>query len=193
MAKLSRLAGALIALTLAGAASSYPQEIEVPMDVQVPIFFKILSFDRNFKSRMNGEIVIGVVYQGDVRASLNAADNFTEAVKKSSTPDLEGIPVRCVQIDLSAEPDFASAAVKNKINIVYLTQLRSVDIGAISEACRTKQLLVLTGVPDYIETVAAVGLGLKGDKPQIIINLPLAKAEGVDFNSQMLKLAKVIQ
>jgi hypothetical protein len=48
-------------------------------------------------------------------------------------------------------------------------------------------------VPDYVGAGCAVGIGTEGEKPLIIINLPAAKAEGADFSSQLLQLAKVIE
>jgi len=38
-----------------------------------------------------------------------------------------------------------------------------------------------------------VGVGLKGESPEIIINLPAAREEGSDFSSSLLKLARVIE
>jgi iron complex outermembrane receptor protein len=60
------------------------------------------------------------------------------------------------------------------------------------DVSRAKKIMTLTGVPDYVELGLSVAIGIKGRKPQITINLPAAKAEGINFSSQLLKLAKVI-
>ena len=62
----------------------------------------------------------------------------------------------------------------------------------ITGVSRAKKVITLTSVPDYVESGLAVGIGVKGGKPRIIINLPAAKAEGANFSSQLLRLAKVI-
>ena len=41
--------------------------------------------------------------------------------------------------------------------------------------------------------LVAVGITLQQSRPSLIINLPAARAEGSDFSSQLLKLAKVIR
>ena len=63
----------------------------------------------------------------------------------------------------------------------------------ITNLSRDKKILTLTGVPDYVDSGLTVGIGTKGRKPRIIINLLAAKAEGADFSSGLLNLAKVVK
>ena len=43
-----------------------------------------------------------------------------------------------------------------------------------------------------MENGLAVGVGLRGKKPEILINLEAARAEGADFNAQLLRLARIV-
>jgi hypothetical protein len=183
----------VLLLILMGTATVCAQEIDVPVDVQVPLFLKILSFDRNLKTRSGKEVVIGVIYQGKMRASLKAMEEFIAAVNTSPPQDVGNIPVRCVPIEVGAGSDVASTIATNNVNILYITPLRAVDMVALAGFCRSKQVPALTGVAEYIQSGAAVSIGIKGDRPEIVVNLPVAKAEGMDFDSQLLKLAKIIQ
>jgi len=115
-----------------------------------------------------------------------------ETMSKSPIKKVENIPIRQVSIDID-RVDLASAVVKNNIDVLYITPLRAIGMETITSVSRAKQVLTLTGVPDYVESGLAVSIGIKGKKPQIIINLAAAKAEGVNFSSQLLKLAKVIK
>ncbi|MCK4591646.1 MAG: YfiR family protein, partial [Candidatus Latescibacteria bacterium] len=85
------------------------------------------------------------------------------------------------------------AVSRNNIDILYVAPLRALGVKTITGVSRAKRILTLTGVPDYVESGLAVGIGIKGEKPRVIINSPAAKAEGADFSSQLLKLAKVIK
>jgi hypothetical protein len=51
----------------------------------------------------------------------------------------------------------------------------------------------LTGVPDYIYNGISVGIDIKGEKPEILINLKSSKLEGADFSSQLLKISTIIE
>ena len=174
-------------------AMSQAQKIEVPVKLQIPLFLKILTFDRNLKARVGDEIVIGIVYQKKFRTSLNVKDEFANTMEELAVKSLKDIPIRSVSIDIDDQPDLARAISRDPIDILYITPLRAMEIRTIAAISRAKQVITLTGVPDYVESGIAVGLGIKDNKPQIIINLQAAKAEGADFNSQLLSLSKVIK
>lgn len=163
----------------------------VPVDVQFSLFSKILTFDRNLPARVNDSLVVGLVYQKKFRGSLIVKNKAVEA-----TPSLKkmgGFNSRCVEIDISDAADLAKAISKNGVDILYIAPLRAVEMEKIAAASRARQTMTLTGVPEYVESGLAVGIGMQGGKPRIIINLPAAKAEGVDFDSRLLKLAKILK
>jgi hypothetical protein len=50
----------------------------------------------------------------------------------------------------------------------------------------------VTGVPDYVRRGVAVGIGVVQDKPQVLINLAAARAEGSDFDASLLRIATIL-
>jgi hypothetical protein len=52
--------------------------------------------------------------------------------------------------------------------------------------------MTFSGVPEYVEEGISVGIDVKNNKPLIVINIKSAKLEGIDFNSQLLKIAKIL-
>lgn len=178
-------------LSLAG--MSQAQEMPVPLDVQFSLFLKILTFDRSLRARVGNEIVIGILYQRNFRASHNVRDELADLIDKSSVHQVQDILMRHVSIDLSDETDFATAVLRHSVDILYIAPLRAVGIETIYTVSRARQILTLTGVPEYVDSGLAVSIGLRGGKPLIVINLSASKAEGADFHSQLLKLAKVIR
>jgi len=163
----------------------------VPVDVQFPLFLKILTFDRNLKSRAGNEIVIAIIYQTKFKSSINTKDEFMDVMKKSTIKKIQDIPLKLVSVDIEAG-SLEDAIKKENADVLYITQLRAVDIINIVKLCRTKKLISITGVPDYVKAGVSVGIDIKEQQPQILINLPGAKAEGADFSSQLLNLAKII-
>lgn len=163
----------------------------VPLEIQVPLFSKILSFDRNLKSRAGSEIVMGIVFQSKFRTSLNARIRFEQVVREIGIKEINGIRVTLVPLDIY-ETGLEKALTEHQVDIVYITPLRAVDIKEISELCRKQKVLSLSGVPGYCNSGLIVGVGIKGGKPEIIVNLQKAKDIGVDFRSQLLKLARIV-
>jgi hypothetical protein len=185
--------GLVTVLIVLWIATSQAQDMSAPVSVQLPLFLKILSFDRNLKARVGDEIVMAVIYQEKFKTSLNAKEELSNLIKESSIKTIEDIPIRYLSIDMSDNNDLAGVLSKNKVDILYIAPLRAMRIETITSLSRAKKMMTLTGVPEYVGSGVAVGIGIKGEKPQIIINLPAAKAEGADFSSQLLKLAKVIE
>ena len=47
-------------------------------------------------------------------------------------------------------------------------------------------------MPRYVEGGLAIGVDMKGDRPEIVINLAASRAEGAELNAHLLKLARVV-
>ncbi len=170
---------------------SQAYDMPVPVELQYPLFLKILTFDRNLKARVGKEIVIGIVYQGKFKSSLRVKDEFVNVIKNSPIKNVQEIPVKQVSINID-ESDLKSFISKEKIDALYITPMRAMEIESIIKLSREKKIITLTGIPNYVKVGLSVGIDAKDNQPQIVINLSGAKGEGVDFSSQLLKLAKVI-
>lgn len=182
-----------LCLILLAASSASAQEMVVPSAVQYQLFLKILSYDRHLIANMGAELVIGILYQSGFRASHRAMDEFQEAIRTTAQKDFEKVSIRAVPIDLDKVSDLEKALNDKKVSVIYLAPLRAYEINAIAAISRAKKVVTLTGVPEYAEKGIAVGLGMKGESPEIIINLPAAREAGSDFSANLLKLARVIE
>jgi hypothetical protein len=159
-----------------------------PVEVQVPLFLKLLHFERQLQSRAADDtLVIGIVYQQRFRVSLEAKDEFAAAVKAAAGDG----PRRCAPLDLDGEKDLARALAASQARVLYLCPLRAADLNKIALIARDHRVLTLTGVPDYLGAGVAVGIDSKGGKPLILVNLPAVRAVGVDFSSRLLSLKMV--
>ncbi|MBM4166165.1 MAG: DUF4154 domain-containing protein [Ignavibacteria bacterium] len=167
------------------------QDIAVPVELQVSLFTKIVSFDRKFHERAGKEMVIGVVYQNTFRNSLVVKEQFCSLLENISEGKISGILFRYVPIDFSEKSNLLQTVESESIDVLYICPLRTVELASIITVSQTHHALTFTGVPEYVERGISTGVGLKGNKPQILINLPASKAEGIEYTSQLLKLAKI--
>lgn len=182
----------LLAWSLAPAARA--QEMATPLDVQFALFRKILTFDRKLSAQQGNrkELTIGILYQQGFRASSKTRE---EAMRLLAEPDfqkLDGVALRGVAIDVGDGKGLAEKVAGHRLDVLYVAPLRAVGIETITEISRGRKLTTLTGVSEYVEEGLAIGIGTRGGKPLIIVNLTAAKAEGCDLDSQLLKLAKVV-
>jgi len=169
-----------------------PEEMETPVEVQVPLFLKILTFDRNLKKRVGDEIVLGIVYQEKFRTSFNVKDQVEQYLKGMPENTIDEIPFRWICIPLVSPADLQTIMKKEQVDIVYICPLRAVDVEALAAVSRSLGTTSMTGVPDYCPLGITITISAKGGTPLININLTAAQAEGIDFGSRLLKLAKVI-
>lgn len=163
------------------------QEVAVPVDVQVPLFIKILSFDRNLGSRPPGPLLVGVLYQGNVRASAEIATQVKRSLKAT------GEDLKIISIDLDRSADLTEALAHQAVQVLYVSPLRGIDLRIVASISRQAGVRTVTGVPRYVEAGLGIGIDLKGQRPEIVVNLAAARAEGADLDAQLLKLARVVR
>lgn len=180
-----RLALVLIAIP---ASSVVSQEMDLPASIQAPLILKIASFDRRLASRAGDEVVVAVVYQGGYRTSARSRDELLQSLAGPTT--VAGRTVRTLSIDIDTK-SLAAELEKEKPLIVYVAPLRGMDIATIAAATRTAGATTITGVVRHFADGLAVGLGVKGERPRIMINLTQSRLEGADFRSDLLRLAQV--
>jgi hypothetical protein len=187
----SRLALLLTHLLLVGRASGAPaQEMDVPASVQIPLLYKILSFDRNFAARAGDDIVIAVLYQNGFRASSVAREQVEDALGHTASP-FGARRIRWVAIELESG-DLGAQLRQHEADVVYVTPLRGTGLTGIIDVARRGRLMTFTGVPPYVERGLSVGVGIEQERPMILINLVAARAEGADYTSQLLRVSRVI-
>jgi hypothetical protein len=185
----------LVVLALAAGVcrAAGAQEMEVPVNLQIPLLYKILTFDRKLGERVAGDdIMIAIIYQEGFRASVNVRNEVKEAALRIGETSILGHPVNWVWLELAAVPDLESAFLKYRVDVIYVAPLRGVGLDRITAATRGKRVTSFTGVPEFVNRGIAVGIGLQRERAQIIINLAAARAEGAEFGSQLLNLARLI-
>ena len=167
------------------------EEMEMPIETQFNLFFKIIEFNRNFNAEQQS-LIFAIVYQSKYRYSLNTKEYiFTDFVRRSKS-QLEEMRIYFVPIDLN-EATLVDFLADTKIDYMYVAPLRSFDINKITEQSRRHKILTLTGMAEYVKLGLSVGISRQGNHPSIIINLPASKNEGVLFGSQLLKLAQIVK
>ena len=168
------------------------QGMDLPVETQIPIFLKLLTFDRNLSTGAGTELVVGLLFQGGNRESLTVRRSAEAELKKAGQA-FEGLTIRIVSIDLESEADLGRRLQVDSVDAVYIAPLRAVDLRDLLKTTRAAHVRSFSGVTRFVNQGVAMGVTLRGDLPQILVNLPAAREEGSDYPAQVLKLARVVE
>lgn len=167
------------------------QEMALPVDVQWPLFDRILAYDRGMEARIGEELVVGILYQSLNRASLNSRDEVMQAAQDVETRLLDGSRIRLVAIEATSSVELEAVLQAEAIDLLYITPLRSYDLKQLGTLCRKHGIATMTGVRSFVEEGVGIGLGLRGERPEIVVNLKACKEQGIELSSEILKLATI--
>lgn len=156
----------------------------VPASVQLAVFAKVWTLDRNFPE--GGDVRMTLLYQGHYRDSVAMRDEIALAA-----PAVPGL--LCTFIDLDTDESSLDRLLKPAdVQVIYVAPLRGFDVARITRLARSRHLRTVTGVPEYVSQGVALGLMVRKDRPLILVNLDAARAEGSEFSSQLLKLTRIV-
>jgi len=178
----------VLGICLARPAAS--QSGDVPVSLQIPLFLKVVSFDRQLASRMDAVLVVGIAYQRGNRESVRAKEDAERALRDAQSA--ARVPrLRIVPIDLDKE-SLAGELSKHGIAVLYVAPLRAMDIALVADAARAARVTTFTGTPRYLSDGLAVSVRYQGGRPKLLINVDASRSEGADFSAELLNLAQVL-
>lgn len=188
----------ILATVLLGISPSSSQtytaedEMQVPVELQLNIFVKVLKFDRALEEKKKDEIVLGILYHARVRESYLAKDQLIEAIR-ATQPSVQGRPIRAVPLTVTTPEELEAAIVEHGLDLLYVGPVRAMNVRRFTPVTRARSVLTLTGVPQFVQDGVAIGIGLAGDKPEIIVNMESARSEGANLQARLLNLARIIE
>lgn len=180
----------LAGVVLAGAVAGAPP-MPVPAPAQAALLLKVLTADRNLPARSPEGLAIGVVYQRGVPASRAAAEEIALEIGRESRAR-EGAPVRVSLVDVTDPSALAPALAALRPSVLYVAPLEGFDVGRITALSRAGKIRTATGVPPFVASGLALGFEPAGHGVRILINREASRAEGADFGSKLLKLARPV-
>ncbi len=184
--------GPVLAL-LALAGPAFAQQMPVPVDVQVPVLLKVLTFDRRIADVRGENLVVGVLYQSGFRLSSTVKDRVMDALSSAGPSGPANRRLSAVAVDADGKESLETALARLGVRVLYVTPMRAFDLPSLVAATRRNRTLTLTGVPEYVEAGLSIGLDLRQDRPRILVNLRAARAEGADLAAPLLGLATVVE
>lgn len=164
------------------------QSLRVPVDIQLELIPKILSYDKNNNS--HDETRIGIMFNSLLRNSKIAKDIiFEEGVAKKSDSD---VFLHLIPIDLNNIENLKHIIQEEDIDVLFILPIRGYNIEEISNVCKSYGVVSFCSMPELIQEGISVSFELTNNKLIIVINHKSSIDEGADFSSQLLKISKVV-
>lgn len=166
-------------------------DVAVPIDLQVKLLAKVAGYDRNLQARAQGVVRVLIVKKADDADSASAAGHAQHDFGDVDT--IGGLPHEEEVITYAGAPALAAYCEKRHASIVYLMPGLSKETSAIRESLSTLSILSATAEPEEVAKGVVVGFDQVSGKPKLLINLPQARRQQVEFAADVLRVATVIR
>ena len=144
-----------------------PAQDKVSAKVQAALFMKLLAFYTNLG---RDPFTIHVVGAPEIAAEFKKLVGKTAGkAKLKKVTEGSGPPT-------------------GKAQIVYVGQ----DAKNLTQYCQANSVLSITGLSKFVDDGVTLGIGVENGKPKILLNLSSTKAENINWNPQILKVASTI-
>lgn len=162
------------------------------LKTQFTLLLKILTYDKRFLGKVSDKVLIGIVYQNNYRLSADEKETLVDNIEESGLK-VENRIVYYRSVDLSS-PDVLENFVKNNSpDVLFILPVKGISINSITACSEKYKIMTFTGEPSYMNQGISTGVNMEREHPVIVINRNSARNEGVDFSSQLLKVARIIQ
>jgi hypothetical protein len=179
---------------LLAAVPGSAQTMPMPVDIQLPLFLKILTYDRSFVYKARSAITIGVVYLPGDPESVKAKDEMVANLQRLAATTIKNLPIKYVVLEFRDVASLDKAVKAGKVNVFYVAPGLGDQLPHLLKMARSYAITTATGVPEFVQRGISVGIGIKADKkPDILINLPSSRSEGSEFDASLLRIATVVK
>jgi len=184
----NRVACWCLALTSTSAAA-WAENPSAPALVQGHILTRLLPYDRSFEHKVKSEVVVLLLQRAGNADSVNAVGQVQKVLTDIGA--INGLPLRIETVPFTSAQGLAALCTARGANAVYISPSFADSVRDISHALDGSGVLSFAAVEDYVPGGIVVGVEVVAGKPKMSINLTQARAQGIDFPSGVLSLARI--
>ena len=161
----------------------------VPLDQQVALLLKAVSYDRNLKKRSADGIHIAVIHKDSDKAAAELAAAFEEAGKNK----IKDLPVTAAAVPFTSVEVLLKQVDAEGINVFYVHPSAGLAISSIQQVTRGKKILSLGGTRKLVEQGFSLGVYLRNNAPRLVVNQKAAQVEGLDLEPAIKLISTIIK
>jgi hypothetical protein len=167
------------------------EEPSIPVRLQAGLLAKLAGYDRNMRERAGDRVRVAILINPSSADSVRVGDEMSHALAQIS--DIAGLPHDDFSIAYTSPDAVAEACVTRRITILYVTPGFERDATKIGQTLRGADVLTVAAVARYVSEGIVIGFDALGGQPRMLVHLPQARAQHVDFEAKVLKLMKVLE
>ena len=182
----ARSLGLLLVLFLA--ASTHPPHgfaaDGIPPDRKVTILLTALSFNTNLRQRAGDQLTILGVGECEAFDTLRTTEGRA----------VNGIPIRIREGGtFTSAGNLESQIEEYDASVLFICSASTEEWTAMGEVATRNKMILIADDPQWVETSATLGVGLRDNRPQLVLNMKNATAAGAEFDARIFGVARVIR
>jgi hypothetical protein len=160
---------------------------------QALLILRILAYDHNLPRRTVDSVVVVVVYDPAIPASLAEQALLRQGLDAVSQLRVGGMPLRVVSEAYETSEALAARIRRVRPAALYLCAGMDAAVRSVSQTARALRVLSFASSEAYVRSALSVGIIPGPRRARIVINLAASRAEGTSFDAGLLKLAEVVR
>ena len=180
--------GAAASLLWRGRAAAV--EPEVPIRLQVSLLDRVIPYDRNFASRVHGQLSVAVLVDPANADSVRIGALLQSEL--SSLDSLGSYPLTATRVIFRGVPRLVDDCKRLRAGVLYVTPGIREPIGQLATALVGLRVLTACTGPEQVEQGMILGSAVRSGKPRVLVNLTQARLQDVDFRADFLRMAEVV-
>ncbi len=161
-------------------------------EVRAKLLLKVLSYDRQLKERSGGHLVLAVVTDASAPEEVRADTARMAAALTAAASRFKVAQMTPTVVTVPLGPGLARAFEERGVTAVYALP-DTAQAPAVAAAALARRAPTLTTGREAVVAGMAVGIFVKGSRPSILINLPVAKALGMKLDAKLLRFAELLR
>ena len=156
----------------------------IPPDRKVTILLTALSFNTNLQQRAGDRLtILGI---GDCEAF--------DTLRTTEGRAVNGIPIRVREAGtFTTAGDLDARVEEYDASVVFVCSASAEDWVTLGEVAARNKIILIADDPQWVETSATLGVGLRDNRPQLVLNMKNATAAGAQFDARIFGVARVIR
>jgi YfiR/HmsC-like len=170
---------------------SAAEDLALPAEVEAKLSASVAGYERTMAARASDRVVIAIITnpsdRDSTRAALQLQQGFSEVDRIGKLPHEEFI------LPWTGGVALTEACVRRKVNIVFISTGLDHAIEPVVKTLERLGVLTIAGSLPYVMKGVVLGFDLVSGRPKVVINLTMAKKQGLEFRADLLRLARVVE
>jgi len=155
---------------------------------------RALGYDDSLRDHAKVEVGIAILFKNGDPVSERAAANMGAALDSLAGTTVQGLVLRSRLVPLAGATELKTIVGSRGVDVLYLCEGLDPFVDAIVKLSRELKVLTVAGNEAMVRQGVALGILLSaGSKGTLVVNLRIARAEGANFGSDLLRVARVIR